>query len=70
MEKTLKVYIYKEGEKPTLIVYDSNERKQKICYKETKRSLFVLNSLQQKMVKATTSPYSYDLQSVVPYLNN
>ncbi|CAH1442180.1 unnamed protein product [Lactuca virosa] len=85
MEKTLKVYIYKEGEKP---IFNNPEAVMKGIYasegwfmmqmKKSKRfvtrkpkeaHLFYI-PYSSKMLKATISPYSYDRQSVVPYLKN
>lgn len=85
MEKTLKVYIYEEGEKP---IFHKPEAVMKGIYasegwfmKQLKTSkIFVTKKPKQahlfyipyssKMLKATLSPNSYNRESVVPYLKN
>ena len=85
MEKTLKVYIYKDGEK---LIFHKPEAVMKGIYaskawfmKQLKTSkIFVTKKPKQahlfyipyssKMLKATLSPNSYNRESVVPYLKN
>ncbi|KAK1425992.1 hypothetical protein QVD17_14659 [Tagetes erecta] len=85
MEKTLKVYIYKEGEKPIFHqpeavmkgIYASEgwfmmhmkSSKQFITKKPKQAHLFYI-PYSSKLLKATLSPNSYDRESVVPYLKN
>ncbi|KAK9048386.1 hypothetical protein SSX86_032651 [Deinandra increscens subsp. villosa] len=85
MEKTLKVYIYKEGEKP---IFHRPEAVMKGIYasegwfmmqmksskifitKKPKQAHLFYIPYSSKLLKATLSPNSYDRESVVPYLKN
>nr|XP_043612321.1 probable glycosyltransferase At5g03795 [Erigeron canadensis] len=83
MEKTLKVYIYKEGEKPIFHqpeaamkgIYASEgwfmkqmkASKRFVTIKPKQAHLFYI-PYSSKMLKATLSPNSYNRESVVPYL--
>ncbi|KAL7617771.1 hypothetical protein Lser_V15G01850 [Lactuca serriola] len=85
MEKTLKVYIYKEGEKPIFnnpeavmkgiyasegwFMMQMKKSKRFVTRKSKEAHLFYI-PYSSKMLKATISPYSYDRQSVVPFLKN
>lgn len=85
MEKTLKVYIYKEGEKPIFhwpeavmkgiyasegwFMMQMKSSKIFITRKPKEAHLFYI-PYSSKLLKATLSPNSYDRESVVPYLKN
>ncbi|XP_076950143.1 putative glycosyltransferase At5g03795 isoform X2 [Bidens hawaiensis] len=85
MEKTLKVYIYKEGEKPIFhqpgavmkgiyasegwFMMQMKSSKRFITRKPKQAHLFYI-PYSSKLLKATLSPNSYNRESVVPYLKN
>ncbi|KAL4560317.1 hypothetical protein LXL04_032467 [Taraxacum kok-saghyz] len=85
MEKTLKVYIYKEGEKPIFNqpeavmkgIYASEgwfmmqmKKSKRFVTKKPKEAHLFYIPYSSKILKATLSPYSHDRQNVVPYLKN
>ncbi|XP_076927628.1 putative glycosyltransferase At5g03795 [Bidens hawaiensis] len=85
MEKTLKVYIYKEGEKPIFhqpgavmkgiyasegwFMMQMKSSKRFITRKPKQAHLFYI-PYSSKLLKAILSPNSYNRESVVPYLKN
>ncbi|KAI3696668.1 hypothetical protein L6452_29129 [Arctium lappa] len=85
MEKTLKVYIYKEGDKPIFnqpeavlkgiyasegwFMLEMKASKRFVTRKPKEAHLFYI-PYSSKMLKATLSPNSHDRESVVPYLKN
>ncbi|KAI3677242.1 hypothetical protein L1987_86865 [Smallanthus sonchifolius] len=85
MEKTLKIYIYKEGEKPIFHqpeavmkgIYASEgwfmmqmKSSKRFITKNPKQAHLFYIPYSSKLLKATLSPNSYDRESVVPYLKN
>ncbi|KAD3337660.1 hypothetical protein E3N88_33180 [Mikania micrantha] len=85
MEKTFKVYIYKEGEKPIFhqpeavmkgiyasegwFMMQMKSSKRFITKKPKQAHLFYI-PYSSKLLKETLFPNSYDRESVVPYLKN
>ena len=85
MEKTLKVYIYKEGDKPIFhqpeavmkgiyasegwFMMQMKASKRFVTRKPKEAHLFYI-PYSSKMLKATLSPNSHDRESLVPYLKN
>lgn len=85
MEKTLKVYIYKEGDKPIFNqpeavmkgIYASEgwfmmqmKKSKRFVTKKPKEAHLFYIPYSSKILKATLSPYAHDRQSVVPYLKS